>query len=298
MDLKSTLEYRSNLQLAKKNIPLSEDRDFLESIIDPFAIGQLKKYRPNDLTEMQRKIYDKAGIHCIYADEGEYPWGIVEDKKGKISVICKCDKKGCEYFNRCRPEASEEKIIKNNTQLVFEKEIECSFEQYCAFTEDRKMNELLKYWNLSEGPVVRIVRFNNSDEAYACNEDGHILFNPFTKEPLMVENTGMYKFSYLVFDIVEPCTDKDTLIYYVYSERKEECQTYAARLLSEYKLSNDIEKKIEGSKQNRRKTTKEIKEKHNSVKSSNLCRHPGCNEVAVRDGYCKEHIRYQKAESK
>ncbi|MBP3585492.1 MAG: hypothetical protein J6J59_07390 [Peptococcaceae bacterium] len=308
MDLRSTLEFKSNLQLAKKNIPLSEDREFYVNIVDPFAIGQLKKYRPNDLTEIQRQIYDRAGIHCMYADEGDYPWGVVRDSEGLARVVCKCLKTDCERFNICRPEFQKtdfclsqdrfvEKILKNNTQLVLEKEIECSFEEYRTFTTDRKMSVLLDYWNLSEGPIVRI-RFNDSEEAYLYNENGHILLNPFTKEPILIENVSIYKFSHLVFDIIEPCTDNNNIIYFIRSARKEECQTYASELLYEYKLSNRAEKKIKEDKKNRRKTTAEIKAKHNSVKDPKLCRHAGCYEIAVRDGYCSEHIRYQKAESK
>lgn len=303
MRIKSTVEFKSNLQLAKKGIPLLEDREFLANIIDPFAIQRLKKFREKDLTEIQRQIYSKAGSHCMYADDGEYPWGIVRDEKGRPRVICKCLNKKCQYFRECRPEYKElpedkfeEKSLMNNTVLSYEKKCNCTFQQYVQYSKREKLQLLIDYWELSYGPVISF-KFNESGESYLYNEKGQILINPFTKQPLNLVHIDIYKFSHLVFDVAQVVSENEEFLQFVYSGRKEDCQNYAQEILYELKITNDEIKKAVQEKI-RPKTTKEIKEKHRIQKDPRLCRHAGCNEIAVRDGYCSEHIRYQKAESK
>lgn len=304
---KSTLEYKSNLQEAKSNVPLLDDREFLRNIIDPFAIRNLKKFKEKELTEIQRQIYDKVAIPCRYADNGDYPWGMIRDENGKPRVVCKCLKTTCKYFKECRPRykdteityvsnSYEEKILKSNTELTVAKNISCTFQQYSQYTRQEKMRVLLEYWEMQDGPLVNI-KLNETGESNLFNDKGMILQNPFTQSSIIITNIDMYKFSYFVFDISDMDNKNDDLIKFIYSGRRDDCKNYAQEILYDIKPKESTKTEID-KKATRIKTTSQIKERHRLKPDPKLCRHAGCNELAVRDGYCSEHIRYQKAESK
>ena len=88
----SNIAILSNLQLVNKD-NIKEDRPFLESIRDPRALEKLwteviQQHYGYDFTSLQELIYQKTAEHCFYADEGDYPIGIIK----------KCSGKGCLYL--------------------------------------------------------------------------------------------------------------------------------------------------------------------------------------------------------
>lgn len=106
----STLILESNLQVTCKE-RLYEDNKFLESIEDPRALEKIKSFiirqRYNtsySLSKEQKMIYEASSEHCKYADEGDFPWGIIQTSEGTFQKVCRCMKTTCEYFNRCRPD--------------------------------------------------------------------------------------------------------------------------------------------------------------------------------------------------
>ncbi len=99
-ELNSTVVFKSNLQTVSDRT-IREDREFLASVRDPFALEIMEKQRLN-LTPIQRTEYKRASVHCAYALEGDYPWGTVCDKDGKEKVVCRCINVECKEFQECR----------------------------------------------------------------------------------------------------------------------------------------------------------------------------------------------------
>lgn len=117
----SNVIYKSNLHIVESN-KISQDKNFLNSIRDPFALEQLKTaidrrqvdYR---LSPIQQDEYDKVSLHCSYAEKGDYPFGtIIENGQDKIK--CKCFKTTCRLFFACRPDfkAEELSILEDNLE--------------------------------------------------------------------------------------------------------------------------------------------------------------------------------------
>ncbi|GEM_PF-5112308 len=102
---KSTLEFKSNIYPVTKSSILS-DRKFLDAISD---LSALKKMQSEHITlnRLQRKQL-KKGEHCVYADDGDFPWGTVLFDDGP-HVICRCEKRDCPlFFTECRRDAKRE----------------------------------------------------------------------------------------------------------------------------------------------------------------------------------------------
>lgn len=117
--IQSNVAILSNLQLVCKN-NIREDRQFLESIRDPRALEEvqkevIQKHYGYEFTSLQKLIYRKTSGHCLYADDGDYPVGIIKTTEGKSVSVCKCIKYTCSEFKKCRPRLSEEELenIKN-----------------------------------------------------------------------------------------------------------------------------------------------------------------------------------------
>lgn len=122
--IQSNVAILSNLQLVCKN-NIREDRQFLESIRDPRALEEvqkevIQKHYGYEFTSLQELIYRKTSGHCLYADDGDYPVGIIKTAEGKSVSVCKCIKYTCSEFKKCRPRLSEEELenIKNLYQEV------------------------------------------------------------------------------------------------------------------------------------------------------------------------------------
>lgn len=104
MSERSTLEFRSNIYPLVTNGQIANDRTFLDSISEPFALDVLWHYnatRGGKLNRLQRRQHGK-GQHCMYADPGDYPWGtrIVD---GTPRVVCLCENWTCPLMRECRP---------------------------------------------------------------------------------------------------------------------------------------------------------------------------------------------------
>ena len=75
----STVAFRSNLYPLEKSF--YEDPIFCSKIHDPFALELLKKQVP--LTNIQKREYEYASVHCAYAAKSDYPWGTIFDATGQ-----------------------------------------------------------------------------------------------------------------------------------------------------------------------------------------------------------------------
>ena len=100
--LKGNVTFVSNLYPVKDNI--LDDVDFLKQIKDPFCLEKMVKNPTymNKLSSEQRSIFAQAGGHCEYAEKGDYPWGTIILKNGKMKNVCKCTKKDCFLYGSCR----------------------------------------------------------------------------------------------------------------------------------------------------------------------------------------------------
>jgi hypothetical protein len=102
---KSTLEFKSNIYPVTES-SIRSDRKFLDAISDPFALRKMHS-ECISLNKLQRKQFEK-GVHCSYADEGDYPWGTVLADDGP-RVVCRCEKRDCPFFyTECRPDIKRE----------------------------------------------------------------------------------------------------------------------------------------------------------------------------------------------
>ena len=81
----STVTFKSNLQSVVGSI--SEDKHFLASIHDPFALDTMHQLGFEMITSIQQKEYQDAALHCSFAYKDDYPWGTVIDFQGKERVV-------------------------------------------------------------------------------------------------------------------------------------------------------------------------------------------------------------------
>lgn len=101
---KSSIGFQSNLALLKDSF---YDPQFLAQITDPEALGKLRSDPHFALvrwTPLQEEIWKKCGAHCVYAEEGDYPWGIPAGSRERDAAICLCTQTGCKNFGKCRPD--------------------------------------------------------------------------------------------------------------------------------------------------------------------------------------------------
>lgn len=99
--LVSTVAFKSNLAVVKDR-QIKYDKEFLAKIKDHFALEKMKACNI-PLTPAQEDIYEKVSLHCVYAPEGDYPFGTVIENGGE-KVKCKCENTRCKYYAECRPE--------------------------------------------------------------------------------------------------------------------------------------------------------------------------------------------------
>lgn len=100
----STVALQSNIYPVIEEFPYY-DKQFLHAIHDPVLL-QLYHDRYTGyygLTPLQEEERTYA-IHCMYAEEGDYPWGTVLTDAGE-RVVCKCENYACRYYAECRPDA-------------------------------------------------------------------------------------------------------------------------------------------------------------------------------------------------
>lgn len=101
---RSTLEFKSNLFPLSTKGQIVNDRPFLDSITDPFALDALWRYNASHgskLNRLQKRQHEK-GMHCSYADAGDYPWG-TRMVDGAPRVVCLCENWACPLMRECRP---------------------------------------------------------------------------------------------------------------------------------------------------------------------------------------------------
>jgi len=105
MSERSTLDFRSNIYPVATTGQLVQDRTFLSSITDPFALDALWKFnasRGSLLNGLQKRQHGR-GQHCTYAEEGDYPWG-TQRVCDELRVVCLCEKWDCPLMSKeCRP---------------------------------------------------------------------------------------------------------------------------------------------------------------------------------------------------
>lgn len=104
----STVAFTSNLQPIRGSFV--EDKHFLSSIHDPFALEAMDKAGYEMITKIQRSEYRNASLHCIYAYEDDYPWGTIIKNDGSQRVVCKCTNVNCIRFSHCRPDFDDSEL--------------------------------------------------------------------------------------------------------------------------------------------------------------------------------------------
>ena len=112
----STVAFKSNLQPVHGSY--LEDRRFLSSIHDIFALEKLKK-TGIDLTTLQMQEYRSASLHCAYAYADDYPFGTVRDSDGNEFVTCKCINTKCRLFHQCRPDFDPTELMPTEENVSF-----------------------------------------------------------------------------------------------------------------------------------------------------------------------------------
>lgn len=104
-----TAPYRSSVSFQSNVLPIGDsfhDSAFLSRIIDPVALEKLRAdtdFKLTRLTPLQQEILDKCGIHCVYAEKDDYPWGIPAGSYDGAKSVCLCTQTGCTKFSECRP---------------------------------------------------------------------------------------------------------------------------------------------------------------------------------------------------
>jgi len=116
---RSSIDIESNLYLLEDHFfsPL-DDRGFLASIEEPRALEQLKTdvvdERRNTyfqaLTPRQQEIYHRMSLHCEYAFENDYPWGVPLGAPENAKAVCYCKNLECAHFLECRPDVDVETV--------------------------------------------------------------------------------------------------------------------------------------------------------------------------------------------
>ena len=100
MEIRSSLEFRSNIYpIRTKKRPL-DDAAFVASISDPKALVELEKAsRRSTLSDLQ-KWQLKKGEACLLGDDRYLPWG-TKVINGNQEVVCLCEQADCVLFEKC-----------------------------------------------------------------------------------------------------------------------------------------------------------------------------------------------------
>ncbi len=100
MEVRSSLEFRSNIYPITAKRRTLDDVAFVAAISDPKALVELEKAsrRPplSDVQEWQLK----KGKPCLVGDDRYTPWG-TKVINGKQEVVCLCDREDCVLFEKC-----------------------------------------------------------------------------------------------------------------------------------------------------------------------------------------------------
>lgn len=105
-----SVRYRSSIFFQSNVLPVGDtfhDPRFLSKITDPVALERLNAdpaFKLTQLSPLQQEILNKCGIHCIYAEKGDYPWGIPVGASAEAKPICLCTQTRCAIFSKCRPD--------------------------------------------------------------------------------------------------------------------------------------------------------------------------------------------------
>jgi len=124
----SNIQLISNIYPAKVNgeqIDFTENKDFIARVWDREALIKLFQYVfhvPPDTRLLNNYAYDINGLQewqvrrIMNPDEcsfcpGEKPWGIVICGEN-FEEVCKCERRECSEFKRCRPKMENEDGVK------------------------------------------------------------------------------------------------------------------------------------------------------------------------------------------
>lgn len=119
----STVAFRSNLQPITGSY--REDRHFLSTIHDPFALELMKKAGFGAVSPIQQQEFQSASLHCAYAFPGDYPFGtVVDNATFQKRVICKCTNVGCALFSKCRPDFNRAELAITEENVFFHAKVQ------------------------------------------------------------------------------------------------------------------------------------------------------------------------------
>ena len=181
----SNIAILSNLQLVNKN-NIKEDRQFLEAIRDPRALEKLwtdviQQHYGYDFTYLQELIYQKTAEHCFYADEGDYPIGIIKNAQGYAVSVCKCVKATCPNFKKCRPDLSGQELqnIKDEYRYIHIKEgtlLEKSANKVADISDEIEDSTDVPNQKSTEN-TVPFLEENNKDIGVVENVENQVVIN-------------------------------------------------------------------------------------------------------------------------
>ncbi|MCD8378041.1 MAG: UvrD-helicase domain-containing protein [Candidatus Gastranaerophilales bacterium] len=129
----STVAFKSNLQIISAK-SIREDKRFLASVRDPFGLEFMRK-RNLPMTPIQLVEFNKASMHCVYAFEGDYPFGTVIDKNGAEKVVCKCININCGNFAQCRPDFKPEEMRSSDENSALKDAVQRALSIFSAESE-------------------------------------------------------------------------------------------------------------------------------------------------------------------
>ncbi|MCD7789463.1 MAG: AAA family ATPase [Bacteroides thetaiotaomicron] len=129
----STVAFKSNLQIISAK-SIREDKKFLASVRDPFGLEFMRK-RNLPMTPIQLVEFNKASMHCVYAFEGDYPFGTVIDKNGTEKVVCKCININCGNFAQCRPDFKPEEMRSSDENSALKDAVQRALSIFSAESE-------------------------------------------------------------------------------------------------------------------------------------------------------------------
>lgn len=100
MEVRSSLEFRSNIYPVTAKRRVLDDAAFVTAISDPKALVELEKVsRRPPLSDLQ-KWQLKKGEPCSLGDGRHLPWG-TKSINGRQEVVCLCDREDCVLFEKC-----------------------------------------------------------------------------------------------------------------------------------------------------------------------------------------------------
>ena len=155
--ISSTVRFKSNLQPVIGSY--REDRHFLSSIHDPFALEAMGKAGYDTITPIQKREYRDASLHCSYAFEGDYPWGTIVGPDGKQCVVCKCTNTDCHHFSSCRPDFDPAELMAEGENAQFQSKVQellfAIAEEKAGTMQSLQKGDALAAATLLKGNVVK-----------------------------------------------------------------------------------------------------------------------------------------------